>query len=71
MSRHIKNLTVLELACMRCFAGELGSDYIDNIVRLADGLDCDRDELIRTLTTSLCKTVRTSSFKDYQIGNMG
>lgn len=71
MSRHIRNLTVLELACMKRFAGALGADYIDSIMRLADGLDCDRDELIRTLTASLCKTVKASSFKDYRISDMG
>lgn len=66
MAKLIRELDEVELATMRQLAGRAGSEYLDSLVRLADGIDCDRADLIHTAIKSLCKTVGEISFETYE-----
>lgn len=66
MPRHFRDLDGVEFASVRHLAGQIGSDYLDNLIRLADGVDCDRDELIHEIVKDLCKTIGKISFDTYR-----
>lgn len=67
MPRHLSDFNTTERASINHQIGQIGSDYIEDLVRLADRLDCDRDELVREAVKSLCKTVGRISLETYNV----